>query len=240
MRRVSLAGVSAVCLSLSVVVAGSAGVARGSAGLPKDGSKKLYACVEPPYKSLQLITAARACAKGQQKISWIPDKAKVSSAGLVGAASTSGTFPPSYFSAVLSMPNTALTDVPFPVAWIGQGGVAGIVATTSDMSLSSDYANLVVGTPGVYLVNVSVSSQPYPDPPDPPSLYGDTIELRVNNNVVGFAKQGLDWSATLSLIVSVAAAGANISVRDVPDANHLGYPHSIRLTGGSFNVVRVG
>ncbi len=107
------------------------------------------------------------------------------------------------------------------------------------MSLSNDNATLVVGTPGIYLVNVSVSSQPDSAPPNPLALNGDTLQLLRNANVVGSTMQGLDWSATLSLIVSVATAGTTISVRDVP-ATDTGYSHMIRLTGGSFSVIRIG
>lgn len=238
MRR-SLAGVSALCLSLSVMLAGSAGATRGSAGLPKHGSKKLYACVEPPYRALHLIAAAKACAKGQQKISWIADNGRLGAAGSAGAASTPTAFSPSFFSAVLSMPSPNFSPLPSSVAWLGPNGQPGIVATTADMSLSNDNATLVVGTPGIYLVNVSVSSQPDSAPPNPLALNGDTLQLLRNANVVGSTMQGLDWSATLSLIVSVATAGTTISVRDVP-ATDTGYSHMIRLTGGSFSVIRIG
>jgi hypothetical protein len=228
MRRARLVG-AVGCLALSVVLGADA--SRGV-----QSPRELYACVAPPYKTLRLIAAAKACPKGQQKISWTVNQGEASATGSVGATATTSSF----FSASSSISSShmAFQAGAFLVPWTNQLGQGGINNSTADMSLSNDNTTLTIGTIGTYFITVSVSTEPQHAIPQsvPGGATGDTVQLLRDGDVIGSASEGYERSVTFSQIVSVQQAGTRISVRDVP---YDGATSPVRLTGGTFNVFRI-
>ena len=232
MRRGCLVGVLAI-LALSVVLGADA--SRGA-----QSPRELHACVAPPYTTLRLIAAAKACPKGQQKISWTVNKGEAAATGSVGATATPSPFAPSFFSASSSISSShmAFQTGAFLVPWTNQLGQGGVNSSTGDMSLSSDNSTLTIGTIGTYFITVSLSTEPQQAIPQsvPGGATGDTVQLLRDGDVIGSASEGYERSVTFSQIVSVPQAGTRISVRDVP---YDGATYPVRLTGGTFNVFRI-